>query len=90
MARGHTMTRLPLTDFLVWCAIVNYAVLILWFIVFMWAHDWMFRLHGRWFHLTESQFDTLHYGGMAVYKIGILLLNLVPFIALHIVMRHTI
>ena len=26
--------------------------------------------------------------GMAVYKIGILLLNLVPFIALHIVLRH--
>ena len=79
------MTWLALADFFMWCAIVNYAILLLWFIVFLLAHDWMFRLHGRWFHLTHDQFDTLHYGGMAVYKIGILLLNLVPFIALHIV-----
>jgi len=84
------MTRFPLTDFLLWCTIVNYAVLLLWFIVFMLAHDWMFKLHGRWFHLTQVQFDGLHYAGMSVYKIGILLLNLVPFIALQIVSRHGI
>jgi uncharacterized protein DUF6868 len=84
------MTRFPLADFLLWSAIVNYVVLLLWFVVFMLAHDWMFKLHGRWFHLTEGQFDSVHYGGMAVYKIGILLLNLVPFIALHVVFRHAI
>lgn len=32
--------------------------------------------------------DALHYGGMAVYKVGILLLNLVPYIAINIVARH--
>ena len=84
------MTRFPLTDFLLWCTIVNYAVLLLWFIVFVLAHDWMFKLHGRWFQLTQVQFDGLHYAGMSVYKIGILLLNLVPFIALQIVSRHGI
>jgi hypothetical protein len=82
------MTRLPLGDFLLWCTIVNYVVLLLWFIVFVLAHEWMFRLHGRWFHLTQVQFDGLHYAGMAIYKVGILLLNLVPLIALHIVSRH--
>jgi hypothetical protein len=29
----------------------------------------------------------LHYAGMALYKIGILLFNLVPYIALRIVRR---
>ena len=28
------------------------------------------------------QFDALHYAGMSVYKIGIILFNLVPFLAL--------
>jgi hypothetical protein len=79
------MDRPLLVDFLLWCTIVNYLILILWFVVFVLAHGWMLKLHGRWFHLTESQFDAVHYGGMAVYKIGILLLNLVPYIALHIV-----
>jgi hypothetical protein len=32
-------------------------------------------------------FDTLHYGGMALYKVGILLLNFVPYIALRLVGR---
>jgi hypothetical protein len=82
------MSPYPFSDFLLWCTIVNYAVLVVWFAAFVLAHDWFFRLHGRWFHLTHSQFDSLHYGGMAVYKIGILLLNLVPLIALHIVARH--
>lgn len=81
------MNRFPLSDFLLWCTIVNYLILLLWFAVFALARAWLFRLHGRWFHLTETQFESLHYGGMAVYKIGILLLNLVPLVALHIVGR---
>ena len=77
-----------LSHFLLWCTIINYAVLLLWFAVFALARDWMFRLHGRWFHLSAAQFEALHYGGMAVYKIGILLLNLVPYVALLIVTSH--
>ena len=72
-------------DFLLWCAIVNYGVLLLWFLMFVLAHDWMLRLHGRWFHLSTEHFDAIHYMGMAIYKIGILLFNLVPYVALHIV-----
>ena len=81
------MNHFPVSDFLLWCTILNYLVLLLWFVVFSLAHDWMFKLHGRWFRLTLAQFDALHYGGMAVYKVGILLLNLVPLIALHMVAR---
>ncbi len=35
--------------FLLWCTVVNYGVLLLWFLVFMVAHDSIRRLHGRWF-----------------------------------------
>ena len=37
--------------------------------------------------MSVEQFDALHYVGMALYKLGILLLNLVPYIALRIVRR---
>jgi hypothetical protein len=67
-----------------WCTIINYGILLVWFLVFMIAHDWMYRFHGRWFQLSVEQFAMLHYAGMSVYKIGIILLNLVPYIALHI------
>jgi len=42
----------------------------------------MRRFHGRWFRLSDEQFDALHYLGMLIYKIGILLFNLVPLIVL--------
>jgi hypothetical protein len=45
----------------------------------------MHEIHGRWFHLSREQFDALHYAGMSVFKIGILLFNLVPLVALSIV-----
>jgi len=32
-----------------------------------------------------EQFDAVHYIGMALYKLGILLFNLVPAIALYII-----
>ena len=43
---------------------------------------------GAWFHLSVEQFDMLHYAGMSIYKLGILLLNLVPYIALRICGRN--
>ena len=74
-------------DFLLCCTVINYGVLLVWFLFFMLAHDWIYQLHGKWFHLSVEQFDALHYAGMALYKIGTLLLNLIPYIALRIVGR---
>jgi hypothetical protein len=70
--------------FLLWCTVVNYGVLLVWFLVFVFAHDLMLSLHGRWFRLSRDQFDALHYAGMSIYKIGILLFNLVPLVVLYI------
>ncbi|PKN63024.1 MAG: hypothetical protein CVU57_21150 [Deltaproteobacteria bacterium HGW-Deltaproteobacteria-15] len=71
--------------FLLWCTIINYGILLVWFLVFALGHDWIQRLHGRWFRLSSDQFDALHYAGMAIFKIGIILFNLVPLVALLIV-----
>ena len=73
---------------LLWCLVINYGVLLSWFLAFRLAHGWMFRLHRRWFNLSEQQFDGIHYAGMAVYKVGVLLFNLAPCIALVIVGHH--
>jgi hypothetical protein len=31
---------------LLWCAVINYGVLLVWFLFFMLAHDSMYQLHG--------------------------------------------
>ena len=72
-------------SFLLWCTVINYGLLLWWFLVFRLAHDWLYRLHSRWFHLSIEQLDTINYAGMAFYKIGIILFNLVPLVALYLV-----
>ena len=74
-----------LRDVLLWSMVVNYGVLLIWFAAFTVAHDRIYALHHRWFSISRETFDALHYGGMAVYKIGVLLLNLAPLVALWLV-----
>jgi hypothetical protein len=74
---------------LLWCTIINYGILLVWFFVFMLAHAWLYQFHSRWFRLSVEQFDMLHYAGMSIFKIGIILLNLVPYIALRICQRNS-
>ena len=70
---------------LLWCLLMNFGLLALWFLMFRFAHNWMFALHRRWFQFSPEQFDAAHYTAMANYKVGIILLNLVPWLALLIV-----
>lgn len=72
-------------NFLLVCTVVNYGILLVWFLVFVFEHDVMLRIHGRWFHLSRDQIDALHYARMSIYKIGILLFFLVPFVVLSFV-----
>ena len=55
------------------------------FLFFWLAHDWVYRFHSRIFKLPVETFDAIHYAGMAFFKIGIFLLNLVPYLALLII-----
>ena len=68
-----------------WSIILNYSLLIIWFLFFSLAHDWIYRLHHRWFNINLELFDTVHYLSMAIYKTGIFLFNLVPYLALLII-----
>lgn len=74
-----------LQDILLRCLLINYGIVTIWFVAFRVGHDRLFSLHGHWFNLSRERFDAIHYAGMAFYKIGILLLNLTPYIALHLI-----
>ena len=78
------MTTTEIMEILLWCAGINYAVLLLWFGIFAFAHDWIYRVHTRWFRLSVETFDALNYAGISLYKAGTLLLNVVPLVALYV------
>lgn len=68
-----------------WCTLINYAVLAWWFLFIVFAHDLTYRLHARWFKLSEERFDSIHYTLMGFFKLIVLVFNLVPYLALRIV-----
>jgi hypothetical protein len=78
------MTIVEIKEILVWCVGLNYAILVVWFGVFVFAHDRLYRLHNRWFNISIETFDMLHYAGMSMYKIATLVFNVVPLVALHL------
>jgi len=79
------MTVETIRDVLGWCSVINVGVLIYWWLFFTLAHDFVYRIHGKWFKLSVEKFDSIHYAGMAFFKMSIILFNIVPYIALRIV-----
>ncbi len=71
--------------FFAWCSVINVALLLWWAIFLLFAHDWTYRLHSRWFKISVEQFDAIHYGAMAAFKLGVLIFNLAPYFALRII-----
>ena len=68
-----------------WSAVINMGLLLWWLLFFTLAHDWIYRFHGKWFKISVETFDAIHYAGMAFFKIGIFVFNLVPYFALRII-----
>ena len=79
------MTVDLLREVLGWSSIIHMGLLLWWALWFMLAHDLMYSMHKRWFKLSEERFDLVNYAGMALYKITIIVLNIVPYFALRII-----
>jgi hypothetical protein len=72
-------------SFFLWCSVINYALLIVWALLATLGRGWWYGLVGRIFRVSREQFDLLNYPGIALYKMGIFLFNLAPFISLYII-----
>ena len=74
-----------LSNWLLVCGLINMAILMLWGMMFIFARDWIYKVHTKWFKLSDEKFDSIHYLGMALYKLVIFFFNLVPYFALLII-----
>jgi hypothetical protein len=68
-----------------WCSIINIGLLMFWFGLIAFAHDWVYRVHTKWFNMSVEKFDSVHYSGMGLFKLVIGTFNVVPYLALSIV-----
>lgn len=66
--------------------LVNYILLLFWFVCFVVAKDWMYSLHAKWFQIQNQDFDKIHYMGMALLKIQAFVFWLAPYLAICMVL----
>lgn len=75
-----------LIKFLGWCAVINFGLLLWWVFFISYAHDWTYRLHTKFLHISKERFDEIHYAGIAFYKRSIIVFNVTPCLALRIIL----
>ena len=78
------MTVELLKGTLAWSAVLNMGILLWWFLFLTLAHDWVYKMHRKFYRIQREQFDAIHYGGMTFYKICIFTFFIVPCLALRI------
>ena len=70
---------------LYYCSLINLTLLFLWWLAFIFAHDQIYKIHSKWFNISIEKFDVINYSGMGIFKMIILVFNIIPFIALCII-----
>jgi hypothetical protein len=69
---------------LAWCTVIDIIALGGWGGFFMFGRDFVYRLHSRWFPMPVEQFVALHYGGLLILKVCMIVFHLGPYLALRI------
>ncbi len=73
------------TRFLAWATVINYGIVIWWFLFLVLMPQWVYRIHSRWFKISEQTFYIAHYAGLGLYKLMIFMFLLVPYIVLRFI-----
>ena len=74
-----------LTNFFMWCTILNIGLLTFSFLILAFAGDFVYRTHSKWFPMPRETFNVVLYSSIGMYKIIVLVFNVVPWAALAII-----
>ena len=79
------MSMEQLTDFFLWMTIINFGIFLFSVIMAMIFKKLVKRMHSKFFGMSEEHVSTVIYAFFGVYKLGIILLNVAPLVALLII-----
>ena len=69
-----------------WCMVINFGVLLIWALAMMLAPNLTYRTQRLVTSISQEDFERIIYQMMGCYKLGILLFNFAPYIAIRIVL----
>ena len=79
------ITIRTLTKFFMWCTIINGGRLIISVVILMGAKDLIYQFHIIFFPISRESHTVMMYQLLGLWKILIILLNAVPYLALLII-----
>ena len=74
-----------ITNFFLWCTVINGVLFSFWMIMFVLFPDTVYRTQSRWFAISREHFDTIIYAFFGLFKILFLIFNVVPYVVLRII-----
>ncbi len=78
------MTTTEFANFLGWCTLLNFALLVIASIALAVARKPILAIHGRLMGLESESLKVSYFNYLANYKVLILVFNLIPYLALRI------
>ena len=79
------MTIQLLQSFFMWCSIINFGLMMLTFVIIIFAKEWAYKMHSRWFNISKEYFDNILYAFLGLYKLLLIVFCIIPWIALSII-----
>ena len=70
---------------LAWCTLINMVILLIWVILLLFCHKFFYKVHSKMFNLSEEAFYKVNYMSLGLFKIGVILFNLIPYLSLRII-----
>lgn len=70
---------------LLYCWLLGFVLLFAWFAMFLMLRNFIQRIHGGMFGLSVHELNVIFYCGMGLWKLGVILLYLFPWIAIRLV-----
>jgi hypothetical protein len=76
-----------LKDILFWSFLINFGLLLFWFLIVTCFSDWIYAFHSKFFKISREHYNAINYGFIGAYKLAIYLFLLIPYISICIVTR---
>ena len=73
-----------ITGFLGWCAVINMGLLMFYTVWLRVFRDFTKRVHSKLLGVDPDRLDVIYFQYLANYKLAVIVLNIVPYIALRI------
>ena len=64
---------------------MNMGLLMLSFLILVFAGDFVYRIHSKWFPMQRETFNVVVYSFIGIYKVIVFVFNIVPWRALAII-----